>query len=171
MEKSLYSKIKIEDAEKICKRIIEDATTQGNSMIAAAKKEESNILEEAKKESESKKREIIKKSAIEIEKIRQKVFSTLNLEKKKLFLEEKSRFIETVLEKVKAIAMEFRKDQAYKQFLEKAILEGIDVVAEKDVEVLYSGLDEKIIEEIKIGNIQFKKSDFKDIGVIIQSKD
>ena len=171
MDKSLYSKVKIEDAEEICKRIIENATSQADSLLASAKKERSRILCEANQEAESRKKEILKKSEVETEKMKQKIYSTLNLEKKKLFLEEKSKFIESILEKTRAMAMEFRKDPAYKEFLEKAILEGIKVVAEKEVEVLYSALDEKIIKDINVANAKFKKSDFKDIGVIVQSND
>lgn len=176
MDKSLYSKAKIEDAGEICRKIVEDATAQADSILASAEKERSKILEEANHEAENKKKESLKKNDIEIEKTKQKIFSTLNLEKKKLFLEEKSRFIETALEKVKEIAAEFRKDPGYKAFLEKAISEGVEVIGEGEVSVLYSALDEKIIKEDLIKNIkgislEFKKCDFKDIGVIMQSKD
>lgn len=171
MDKALYSKVNIEDAEEITRRIIEDASSQADSLLAAANKEKARILEEANLEAESKKKEIFKKSDIETEKVKQKIFSTLNLEKKKLFLEEKSRFIESILEKVRGMATEFRKDQGYKEFLEKTILEGMKVVGEKETEVLYSALDEKIIKDMKIPGARFKKSDFKDIGVIVQSTD
>ena len=176
MDKSLYSKAKIEDAGEICRKIVEDATAQADSILASAEKERSKILEEASHEAENKKREALKKNDIEIEKTKQKIFSTLNLEKKKLFLEEKSRFIETALEKVREIAAEFRKDPGYKAFLEKAISEGVEVIGEGEVSVLYSALDEKIIKEELVKNmkgvsLEFKKCDFKDIGVIMQSKD
>jgi len=176
MDKSLYSMAKIEDAGEICRKIIEDATAQADSMLTSAKKEKSKILEEANHEAENRKKEALKKNDIEIEKMKQKTFSTLNLEKKKLFLEEKSRFIEAVLEKVREIAAEFRQNPDYKTFLEKAISEGVEVIGEKEIDVLYSGLDEKIIKGDFIKNInsvalEFKKRDFKDIGVIMQSKD
>nr|MBU1328968.1 hypothetical protein [Candidatus Omnitrophota bacterium] len=176
MDKSLYSMAKIEDAGEICRKIIEDATAQASSILTSAEKEKSKILEEANHESENKKKEALKKNDIEIEKMKQKIFSTLNLEKKKLFLEEKSRFIEAVLEKAREIATEFRQNPDYKTFLEKAISEGVDVIGEKGVDVLYSGLDEKIIRGDFIKNVngialEFKKCDFKDIGVIVQSKD
>ena len=176
MDKSLYSKAKIEDAGEICRKIIEDAAAQADSILTSARKEKSKILEEANHEAENKKKEALKKNDIEIEKMKQKIFSTLNLEKKKLFLEEKSRFIETILEKIREMAIEFRKDPGYKKFLEKAILEGIKVIDEGEVEILYSGLDEEIIKDDFIKNIkgaalEFKKSGFKDIGVIVQSRD
>jgi Archaeal/vacuolar-type H+-ATPase subunit E len=176
MDKSLYSKAKIEDAGEICRRIIEDATFQADFMLTRSAKEKSEILKEANREAENKKKEILRKNEIEIEKMKQRIFSTLNLEKKKLFLEEKGRFIEAIIEKVRETAMEFRKDPGYKKFLEKAISEGVEVVGEREAEVLYSGLDEKIIKDDFIKNIngvalEFKKSDFKDIGVIMQSKD
>jgi len=171
MDKALYSKVKIEDAEEIRRRIIEDATSQADAMLAIARQERSEILEAASLEAETRKQEILKKNEIEIEKIKQKIFSTLNLGKKKLFLEEKSRFIETILDKVREMAVEFRKDPGYEAFLEKAIKEGIEVVGEQEVEILYSGPDEKIIKGIKIEGAQFKKSESKDIGIIAQSKD
>lgn len=176
MDKSLYSKIKIEDAEEICRRIIEGATSQADSLLANAGKEKSRILEEAGQEAENKKKEILKKNEIDVEKMKQKIFSTLNLEKKKLFLEEKGSFVEIILEKVREMAMEFRKGPGYKKFLEKAILEGIEVLGEGEAEVLYSGLDEKIIKDdfsknTKGATVQFTKGNFKDIGVVVQSKD
>lgn len=176
MDKTLYSKVKIEDAEEIRKRIIEDALSQANTMLAAAEKEKSEILKETNNDAENKKRDILKKNEIEIEKMKQKIFSTLNLEKKKLFLEEKSRFIETILEKAREMAVEFRKDPGYKKFLEKAISEGVEIVGAGEVEVLYSAFDEKMIKDDFVKNIkgtalEFKKSDFKDIGVIVRSKD
>lgn len=176
MDKSLYSKVKIEDAEEICKRIIEDASSQADIVLINAKKEKARILEEANIEAENKKKEILKKNDIDIEKIKQKIFSTLNLEKKKLFLEEKSGFIKAVLEKAREMAVEFRKNPGYKKFLENAISEGVEVIGGGEIEVLYSGLDEKIIKEDLIKDIKgvalkFKKSEFKDIGVIVQSLD
>lgn len=176
MDKSLYLMAKIEDAGEICKKIIDDASSQADAILAAAGKEKSKILEEANQEAENKKKEALKRNDLEVEKIKQKIFSTLNLEKKKLFLEEKSRFIETVLEKVKETSAEFRKNQGYGEFLGKAVSEGIDVIGEAEAVVLYSALDENIIKSVPIKNtngvkLEFKKSDFKDIGVIVQSKD
>lgn len=176
MDKSLYSKIKTEDAEEICKRIVEDATIQADIVLGDARKEFSRILEEASLEADAKIREILKRNDIDIEKMKQKIFPTLNLEKKKLFLQEKSRFIEAILKQVMALSVEFRKDSGYKNFLEKAILEGIEIIGGIDIEVLYSYLDEKIIkgdfiQNIKSVALEFKKGEFKDIGVIVQSKD
>ncbi|MDP2911534.1 MAG: V-type ATP synthase subunit E family protein [Candidatus Omnitrophota bacterium] len=171
MDKNLYSKVKIEDAEEICRRITQDAVSQADVMLTGAKKEKARILEEANLEAEVKKKEILKRNDMEVDKIKQKIFSTLNLEKKKLFLEEKGRFIKTILEKVKETAMEFRKDPGYKAFLEKVIAEGILVLGEAEIEVMYSSLDEKIIKDMQVMGVQFKKGDFKDAGVIVQSKD
>ncbi len=176
MNKDIYSKVRVEDVEEICRRIIEDATSQANSLLINARKEKARIFEEAIKEAEAKKKEILKKNEICIEDMKQKIFSTLNMEKRRLFLEEKGGFVEIILGMVREMAMEFRKEAGYKEFLEKAISEGIKVVGREDIEVLYSGFDEKIIKEDLAGDIkgvspQFKKSDFSDIGVIVQSKD
>lgn len=176
VDKALYSKAKVEDAGEICRKIIEDAAAQANLMLASAEKERARIMEDAGREAENEKKEALKKNDIEIEKTKQKIFSTLNLEKKKLFLEEKSRFIATALEKAKEIAAEFRKDPGYKAFLEKAISEGVEVIGAAEASVLYSALDEKIIKgdfikSVKGVSLEFKKCDFKDIGVIVQSKD
>lgn len=176
MANQTYSKIKIEDAEEICKRIVDDAASQARDILANSQKERSRIIEGANVEAENRVQEIRKKSETEIEKLKQKIFSTLNLEKKKLFLEEKNSFIEAIFENVKALAQEFRKGNGYREFLEKAILEGARIIGQDEVEVLYSSLDEKIIKEDLVKNrygvkFEFKKSDFKDIGVIVQSKD
>ncbi|MFA5388514.1 MAG: V-type ATP synthase subunit E family protein [Candidatus Omnitrophota bacterium] len=175
-DKTLYSKVKMEDAQEICKRIIDDASSQADTMLSNANKEKSRMIEEANLEADAKRKDILKNSELGTEKTRQKIFSTLNLEKKKLFLEEKGRFIEAVFEKVRLAAEEFRENPGYKAFLEKAIKEGIDVIGGGEAEVLYSTMDERIIKDdimknIKDSAIQFKKSDFKDIGVIVRSKD
>jgi len=176
MDKSLYSKIKIEDAGEICRRIIEDASSQANNILANAKKEASNILNEARQEADNRKKDILKRHELEVGQIKQKIFSTINLEKKRLSLEEKSEFIDIIFEKVKVMAMEFRKNPGYRGFMEKAICEGIEVVGASEADVLYSTIDEKLINEDIIKNIKgaalnFKKSGFKDIGVIVQSRD
>lgn len=185
MDTDVYSKIKIEDAEEICKRIREEAKTQVRDIIERAQKERQRIIDEANLEAENKRQEILKKLEKELEKTKQRIFSTINLEKKKLFLEEKGKFIGVILNSVKDIAKEFRSSGDYKTFLEKAILQGIKIIDQNGVDIFYSSLDDKIFKDDFIDNIEklcqaklnhkitlnFKKGDFKDTGIIVQSID
>lgn len=185
MKEDSHLGIKTEDAQEIRRRIIEDANNQAQDILAGADKEKTGLMEEAKAEAEARSKEILKNTDIEIEKTRQRVFSTLNLEKKRLFLEEKAGFIEEILENVKGLASDFRQKQEYREFLEKSILEGVRILGEKEVDIFYSSQDEKILKDDFIKGIKtasrdilgrdvditFKKSEFKDIGVIAQSKD
>ena len=185
MDRDIYSKIKIEDAEEICRRIKEEARSQARDILEKAQKEKERILDEALKEAEDKKQANLKKLEKEQEKAKQRIFSAINIEKKRLLLEEKSRFIEDVLNSVKEMAKEFRSTNGHKVFLEQAILQGISIIDQDEADVFYSSLDEKILEDDFVKNIEklcqarfnrkislhFKKSDFKDIGVIVQSVD
>jgi vacuolar-type H+-ATPase subunit E/Vma4 len=185
MDRKLLNQLNQENADAICAKIKEDADYETQNMLARANKEAERILKEAKELAEKKKEEILKNFDKEIEKTRERILSTINLEKKRLILEEKSKFVEEIIDMVKRKAEDFRKTQDYVDFLEKAIIEGAKVIDEGNIEIFYSFLDENImhggfikkIEEVYSDNlkqecsIEIKKSDFKDPGVIVNSQD
>ena len=119
------------------------------------------------------------------QKLKDKILSSLNLEKKRLVLSEKDRFVQAVIARAQEEAAGFRASPDYPAFLEKAVLEGIAVIADSRIEVHYSSLDEKLINEGFIRKIEaacaaggkkqcalkFHKADFQDIGVIVYSAD
>ena len=185
MNKELQKKVTQENAAEICKRISADSEMQAQEIVARAGKEAARILEEAGKEARNNKEALFREADKALAKIKERVSASLNLEKKRVIMGEKERFVEAVLGMVKKLAEEFRAARDYPAFLKKSIAAGIEVIGDYNVEIFYSFQDEKIFinsfsEEIqnvcrdtfKEGvSMQFVKSDFKDIGVIVQSKD
>ena len=185
MEKRNNQEIHRENAEEICRKIKEDADREIKETLERAKKAAAITLGEARLEAERRRQELLKEFDKESQLLKERIFSTINLERKRIILEEKNRLIEDVFEKVKKEAETFRGNKDYRNFLKRAILEGIDIIDTENIDILYSFLDENIIaggfmDDIKSicrtkgnGNVslQIKKSDFKDIGVIAQSRD
>ncbi len=185
MDKGLLNQKNEENADAICARIREDADYETKNMLERANKEVERIIKKAQEQAEKKKEEILKNADKEVEKSKERILSTINLEKKRLILEERSKFVEEVLDRVKMQAQDFRKSADYVNFLEKAIMEGAKVIDEGDIEIFYSFLDEHIMHDgfiKKLENIcsdtlkqkcslKLKKSDFKDPGVIVNSRD
>jgi vacuolar-type H+-ATPase subunit E/Vma4 len=174
-----------ENSEELCVKIRQEAEYQCNIVLGMARKEAEKILSGARKDSETQKAEMLKDSERELEKIKERIFSTLNLEKRRVLLGERSNFAACVLEGVKKEAERFRSSPNYPGFLKKAILEGAGVIDQEQIEIIYSALDDRVIngdfvEEIqdlcraklnKNFSFNFQKSEFKDIGVLVQSQD
>jgi vacuolar-type H+-ATPase subunit E/Vma4 len=185
MDNKILGKINLENAQVLCSKISEDADEEIRSILAAARKESEKILSAARKEVEGKNQLIFKELEREIQKSREKILSSLNLEKKRLVLGEKDKFIQSVLAQVNKKAQDFRREDNYPEFLENAIIEGAEVVEEKNIEVYYSALDERIFSDdfknkiekacsriLKTGcSLRFNKADFSDPGVIVNSVD
>lgn len=185
MDRKILNQKNEENADAICAKIREDADYETKNVLARANKEAEKILKEAQRQAENKKEELLRNLDKEIEKTQERLLSALNLEKKRLVMAEKSKFVEEVLDTVKKQAQDFRNSADYVNFLEKAIIEGTEVIDEADIEIFYSFLDEHIMHDSfirKIENIcsdnlkqkcsiKLKKSDFKDLGVIVNSQD
>jgi len=184
-KKEDYSKENITNAEEIRKKIHEETDYETKEIIARAKTSASNILNEAEKQAEKNKQNALAELEKKINTIKERMFSALSLEKKRVIMGEKSKFIEEVFIELSNQAAAFRNQQDYAQFLKKIILEAAGVIDAMSLEVLYSPLDEKIINDSFTGDakdlcksqlnqeivLKFTKSDFKDIGFIVQSMD
>jgi len=174
-----------ENADLICAKINQEADEECNVILERARKEAEKILMSARLEADEKKQRILKDADIEIQESVEKIKSSLNLEKKRLFLEEKDTFIHSVFAAVKQKLEEFRADNGYLRFLENAILECLKVIGEINFVVSYSYLDENIFNDAFMKRIEkicqdvekmdchisFKKADFRDSGVIVNSSD
>ncbi|HTY45879.1 MAG TPA: V-type ATP synthase subunit E family protein [Patescibacteria group bacterium] len=175
----------LEHSEEICAKIRQEAERQCEMIASVARKEADRVVAEAKKEADAQIQELHKAARQQLEKTRERMFSTLNLEKKRVLLEGKGGFSVSVLEAVKKRAAAFRDSREYPAFLKKAILEGVGVVDAAQIEVAYSFLDEKIMNDDFVRDIRtavrnaynkeytldFRKDGFKDIGVMLQSHD
>lgn len=185
MNKEIYSKINRENAEEIRKKINQEADYESNEILLRAKKEAERIFAQAKKEIENKKQNVLKDLDKEIVALKERMLSAINLEKKKIVLGEKDRFVEEVIESVKKEAEGFRNSGGYKVFLEKAILEAVNVIDNQNLDIFYSFLDQNIVNDSFMKEIEnlcrdrfgenfslkYQKGDFKDIGIIAVSQD
>jgi vacuolar-type H+-ATPase subunit E/Vma4 len=165
------SKVNGENAEKICSRINEESSTEASFLIEKAKKERERILSEASKEAFVQSGVILSAAEREAARERERIFSTVTMEKRRISLEAKSLFITDVITAVNKETENFRANKDYAPFLREAILEGVRIVDDKRAQVFYSHLDEAVISGIKDLSVEFKRSDFNEIGVIIQSQD
>jgi len=185
MKTKNYPQANIQEAEQICFKIQQEAAHQVQDLFERANKEAQKILGLAKAEAENKKQALLKELDRKLSREEEKMLSSLSLEKKKIALEEKSKFAQQVLDSVFRQAEELRRSRDYATFLKKAILEGVGVIDTDTIEVFCSSFDEKItnpdfIKEVTASAAsKFKKefvfkfhfADFKDIGVIVQSPD
>ncbi len=185
MDNQNIEQINQENADLICAKINLEADEEVKAILEKSEKEAEKILGGARFEAEEKKQRILKNVDIEIQKSREKILSALNLEKKRLVLGEKDKFIQLVLVEVKKKLAEFRKDKGYPQFLENVILEGLEVIGENNFVIYYSYLDDIIFDDVFMKRVEkicrefkkldcqvkFNKADFSDLGVIVNSLD
>ncbi|MDD5347588.1 MAG: V-type ATP synthase subunit E family protein [Candidatus Omnitrophica bacterium] len=174
-----------ENAEVICARIRQEADREVEAVRVRAAADSDKVITRAREAALEKKSALLSGLARDIQKIKEKVLSSLALEKKRLVLAEKDKFVQTVLESIKREAEGYRRNDGYAQFLENAILEGLGVIEEPHIEVYYSSLDEGLLTEAFIKKIEVRcsqaakrtvivklhRSDFTDIGVIVYSAD
>jgi Archaeal/vacuolar-type H+-ATPase subunit E len=169
--KKEISKISAENADEICSRIREESSVEADLLLGKAHKERERILSEASKAARAEAGAILVVSEKESAENRERIFSTVSILKRRADLEARALFIADVIEVVKREAESFRGDKDYVKFLREAVLEGIKVVDEKRPQIFYSHLDEAAISQISDLPVEFKKSDFSEIGVIAQSQD
>jgi vacuolar-type H+-ATPase subunit E/Vma4 len=165
------SKVTGENAEIICSRISEESSEETQLLLGKAHKERERILSEAFSEAKESTKSILSSAEKEILQKRERIFSTVAMEKRRVDLQARSLFIGDVIAAVKREAENFRHSGDYAKFLREAILEGIKVVDEKKAIVFYSHFDDGIMSQFNDLPVEFKKSDFGDIGVIVQSQD
>lgn len=165
--------VNMENVAEICARIKKEADAEVSYILNKANKEAVKIIEESKKSAGQQKEEVIFSLEKELGKTRERIYSTLNLEKKRIVLEEKTKVVEQVIEQARQMASKFRQEKGYAEFLQQAVLEGIKVIGTEKAVVLYSSLDKKLIHDQLKNKLpyMFQKGEFSDIGVIVQSSD
>jgi vacuolar-type H+-ATPase subunit E/Vma4 len=180
-----YLRVNGQEAQQICAKIREEAESQITDILGRARKEAEKILAQAAQTAADKKTQMLKELDTQLNQARERILSALNLGKKKIFLGEKNKFAQEVLEGVIKESERFRNSEGYRAFLKKAIIEGASVIDTQDLDVFYSGFDAGVVDESFIKDtttlaadkfrkslvFKFHKSDFKDIGVIVQSQD
>lgn len=184
-KKEDYSEENIANAEEIRRKIHEGTDEETKEILTRAKTLAKNILNDARQQAEKNKKDALSELEKKINLIKERIFSALNLEKKRIIMGEKSKFIEEVFHELANQAASFRSQKDYPQFLEKIIVESLDVIDAVSLEVFYSPLDEKLVNDSFIKKakdlcrdkmkqeitLKFTKGNFNDIGFIVQSLD
>lgn len=172
-----------DNAQAICLKIKQDSDEEILRISQRAKAEIAKITAAAEREASAARDVLLSRLEKEIEIFRERTASALNLEKKKIFLEGRKAFVDSVLDAVKNRAGSFRTEPGYPAFLSKAIKEGARVLGAADFVVYYSSADRNIFNEGFLSGVKsecsemfraecgitLKESDFADIGVIVQT--
>ncbi len=171
--------------EKICEGIRIQAEQQKEKILKSAEENAQKIIDEADNKAKIFEEQEKQKNEEDIQRLKERIYSTETIEKKRIILIQQGVFVKKVFDKIIEIANNFRSSPQYKDFLKKSIKEGIDVIAMDKIEVAYSMMDEKFFdtaftEDVKKFcnpdnnkklTIDFQKENFNDIGVIIRSFD
>jgi vacuolar-type H+-ATPase subunit E/Vma4 len=184
MDNKVLGQLNRENAKVICDKISLDADKEAEAILVEARKESEKIISAARQFVEQKKEAILRELELELVKSKERILSSLTLEKKRLALAQKDKFVQSVLDEVRKKPQKFRQEPGYPEFLEKAVVEGVKVIGENNIEIYYSDLDEQLFKEgfikkiksacsLRVNrdcNIKFTRSDFKDLGVIVNSE-
>ncbi len=185
MVEKILGQINSENAQSICTKIQEDADSETKVIIERAKVQADEISKNSEKMFNNKKQFLMAELEKDLQKSQEKISSTLNLEKKRILLEARSKFVDSVFAVVKQKALDFRKDAKYSEFIFASIIEGAQIIETGDIEIFYSYIDEAIFTNEFLNRLKTKitavvgksctislnKNEFKDLGVIINSKD
>jgi vacuolar-type H+-ATPase subunit E/Vma4 len=171
--------------EKICEEIRKQTQQQQDTILQKARDEAEKTIFDAQNQAKKYEEEEKKKNDEEIQRLKERIYSTQTIEKKRITLINQGLFVQKIFDKVMEYSNIFRSSKEYKDFLKKSIKEGIEVIGTDKAEVLYSINDEKyfdkqFIEDVKIFcnpgsnknfSLDFQKGDFQDIGIIVNSSD
>jgi vacuolar-type H+-ATPase subunit E/Vma4 len=174
------------NAEQIVARIREESARETEDLLAKARKEAEDISSAARTEAERRRAHALGEVRRELDKLRERIFSSVNLEKKRIVLEEKNSFIRQVLQAVGETAAGFRQRPGYDDFLRRAVVEGAKVVGGDSLEIVYAAPDDGLfaapgfilqLESLSQNALEktvtyaYTRGDFTEPGVIIRSLD
>jgi vacuolar-type H+-ATPase subunit E/Vma4 len=174
------------NAGLIIEHIKEESGREAATIIERARSEAEKIGADSVAEIERRRVQMREALQQEVEKMRERIFSSVNLEKKRIALEEKNQFIRHVLDGVGELAGQFRKKPGYDDFLRRAVAEGARVVDATELAITYAAADEKLFlsdgfipsleslcRDLLKKPVVFRcvKGDFDEPGVIVSSVD
>lgn len=173
----------IQSSNLFCEKIIKDVEEGKESIIDRAQKSAELKIVSDRTEVAKIKEKILKDAREKAELIKKKIFSSLNLEKKKITLKTRKEIIEKVLEETRLKFEEFRNTSDYRNFLKNLVVEGVLGLGENEVVVAIGKQDlhflqENTLKEItkhfagigKSIKIEVSKRDNMGQGVIVEAK-
>jgi len=185
MNKDIVSSANKDNEQALCARIRQDCDEEVLRISNAARAEVERILGAAENESKAGRAAMLLDLDKEMDKAKERMMSMLNLEKKKITLEGRQAFVDLVLAQVRRKTGEFRPGPEYRLFLSRAIVEGVKALEAPQAVVYHADQDAHLFngqflsavtgECSKVLHTQcslsVSKSDFKDLGVIVQTPD
>jgi len=162
-----------DDAQALCATIRSEADRQATDIIRRAREEAERLGREAAAEAERRSQESVRNLDHELEKTKDRIFSTLNLEKKRITFAEQTRLVDKIIAQATEQARRFRTDPAYARFLEQAVREGAAVVDKETVHILHAPQDRERLAAICGTDPRFvcRPREDDEIGVIISAAD
>jgi len=136
-------------AERISKRIIEDAVKEAELILRSAKEEAKKMIEEQRKRAvEDATKEIsilVKRAKEEAEALKRKILSEADIKVKWMIIEEKRRIIDEVLKAALARMEEYARSKSeYVEYLKRTIIRAGVILGGGDLRILLNKRDSKL---------------------------
>jgi len=136
-------------AERISKRIIEDAVKEAELILRSAKEEAKKMIEEQRKRAvEDATKEIsilVKRAKEEAEALKRKILSEADIKVKWMIIEEKRRIIDEVLKAALARMEEYARSKSeYVEYLKRTIVRAGVILGGGDLRILLNKRDSKL---------------------------
>lgn len=184
-KKDLEAARQAENATQIVAQIRQESDALVEDIARRAHAEAARVRENAQQEADKKRNAVIAQAQEQAQKFQDKIFSTLELEKKRIALTARRDYVVDVLDAARQAAADYRLQPAYAVFLLDALIESMCIVSGKEFIVEYSPLDGGICTEEfgrkacqgytqKTGasaEIVFRRGEYADIGIVVQSAD
>jgi len=172
------------DPEAVCAGIRREAGDRYRDILDRARREADGIIAAARRELDEYQASREDLLAKEMAAMKERNGSSSALEKKRLILHEKDRFVRDVFARVRMEMDAFRAGRdEYTAFLKGAILEGIAVVGGGPVAVRYSPRDTEFFVGASgdalarecaspgVAPVTFRADTFSDAGVVVETED
>ncbi len=160
------------DINNLLSEINDQSSDENTKIINEASEYGKSKIKQAKRDSIIRKRRIIKDTEKKASLITQKELSNLRLEINRMKLNKQQEVIDQIKSIINDKAGKLKKDKDYPALIKKLFVEAIDILQEKNIEVVFDINDKKAAEE-KIINMLFdaakdRKVNFTKSSVIYQ---
>lgn len=177
------SEVRKKSASALKNAIAEEAQIEIQSIASRAAEEIDTIIAAAKETAAQIARDATIAYEKEIAHERQKMLSSLAIDKRKILLQAHQRQVDQILLQVHTLIEKYRDSPKYREFLLAKVAEGAEIVGGTDIIVLYAKPDKAIVTEEflaeatnnifsrtkKSFSLSAEEGDFNDPGLIVMS--
>ncbi len=129
------------------KKITEDSRRESDSIRSQFRKKADQKLAAASSQAGFRKKAILKAARAEAAGVKEKIVSSRELETRKILLLAREELIEEVFKKARSLFGKLRREKKFPAILTELTCEGIINLGEKEVEVIISEADYKVVGE------------------------